>query len=79
MIQMMFTQAVRMDYEAIALMLTTKFESVLLRSTQIVVPAILKRLRRNCFLNEMKLHMLQKLQPSFLFRHADELVEILED
>lgn len=75
----MFIQAVRLDNEPIALIIVIKFESVMLRSTGEVVPAILTRLRRNTFLNEMKLYMLQRLQPSFYFRHADELVEILEE
>ena len=74
----MFAQAIRLDYEPISLMLVLKFESVMLRSTAIVVPAIMQRLRNDCFLNEMKLYILQLLQPSFHFRHADELVEILE-
>ena len=40
-IQAMFTQAIRLDYEPISLMLVLKFESVMLRSTAIVVPAIM--------------------------------------
>lgn len=47
-----------MDNEPIALIIVIKFESVMLRSTGDVVPAVLTRLRRNTFLNEMKLYML---------------------
>jgi len=42
-------------------MLSLKYESVMLRSAHIVVPAVLSRLERNCFLNEMKLYMLKEL------------------
>ena len=79
MITALFVQAVRADYESIAIFIATKYESVMQQSAAIVVPAILARLRRNCFLNEMKVYMLQGLQPSFHFRHADELVEVLEE
>ena len=51
----------------------------MIRSAVTVVPAIMARLRRNCFINEMKVYMLQGMQPAFHFRHADELVEILTE
>ena len=51
----------------------------MLRSAHIIVPALMSRLHRKENLNEMKLYALQRMQPSFHFRHADELVEVFED
>ena len=51
----------------------------MLRSTSILLPVILSRLRRKCFLTEMKLYILQKLQFNMHFRHADDFVELLEE
>lgn len=67
------------DYEPISLMLVLEFESVMLRSTSVLLPAILLRLRRNCFLTEMKLCIIQRLQYYMHFRHADDFVELLEE
>jgi len=62
-----------------ALMLALQYESVLLRTAEVVVPAVLLRFEmKELYLNEMKLFILQILQPSFHFRHADAFVQILE-
>jgi len=75
----MFTQATKMNIEPMALMLALEFESVLLRTTQVVVPVLLSRLeQKDLSFNEMKLFILQRLQRSFHFRHADTFVQILE-
>jgi len=59
LIEAMFTQATKMENEPLALMLALEFESVLLRTTQVVVPVILSRFDRKDFvLNEMKLFIL---------------------
>ena len=78
MLQSMFSQAIKLDFESIALQIILKFESALLRSAETTVPFLLASLRRRDGLTEIKLSILQMLQSSFLFRHADELVEILE-
>jgi len=55
----MFTQATKMGNEPMALMLALEFESVLLRTTQVVVPVLLSRFeQKDMTLNEMKLFIL---------------------
>jgi len=55
----MFTQATKQEKDPMALMLALEFESVLLRTTSIVVPALLSRFdRKDLSLNEMKLFIL---------------------
>jgi len=79
LIQALFTQATKLEKEPMALMLALEFESVLLRTTQIVVPALLAHCeQKELSLNEMKLFILHRLQPGFHFRHADTFVQILE-
>jgi len=76
----MFTQAVRLELEPMALMLTQQFESVMSRSPDSALPAILNSLRKpNATLNEVKLFILQRLKPSLRFKHADELLQLLEE
>ena len=60
-IQAMFTEALKSDLEQIALMLALRFESVMLRSSHIIVPAILSQLTKQSGLNELKLYALQLL------------------
>ena len=75
----MFRSALKLDNEPMALTLAHKFESVMIRSANSVVPSILARFRRENGFNEIMLHALQQMQPSFHFMHADELIEILEE
>ena len=59
LIQAMFTQATKLEKEPMALMLALEFESVLLRTTQVVVPVLLSQFeRKDLSLNEMKLFIL---------------------
>ena len=75
----MFMQAVRLDEDAIALHMSTHFESLLLRSTGTVVPIILSKMQKDpSQVNEINMSLLQRLQPRFHFRHADQLVHLLE-
>ena len=78
LIQAMFTEALKRDQEPVAFMIALRFESVMLRSSHIIVPAILNQLVNKSGLNEMKLNALQLLQPAFHFRHANEIVSIFE-
>jgi hypothetical protein len=75
----MFSKAVQLNFDSIAMMMMLKFESALLRSANVTVPIILASLRsKESITSEIKLSLLQILQPSFLFKHADGLVEIFE-
>ena len=56
-----------------------KYESLLLRSGTLVIQPLLECLRRpKGSISELKLSILQILQKSFLFRHAEATVEIFE-
>ena len=72
----MFIQAIKHNEDAIALHMSSHFASLLLRSTGLVVPVILNQLQKEStkMVNEVKLSLLQRLQPRFHFRHADQLV-----
>lgn len=75
----MFIQAVKLDEDSIALHMSVHYASVLLRSTGLIVPIILSKMHKDATqVNEIKLSLLQRLQPRFHFRHADQLVQILE-
>ena len=51
----------------------------MLRSTGLVVPILLSKMQKDpSEVNEVKLSLLQRLQPNFHFKHADLLVHILE-
>lgn len=75
----MFVQAVRQNEDAIALHMSMHFASLLLRSTEQVVPIILTKMQNDATaVNEIQLSILQRLQPRFHFRHADRFVQIIE-
>jgi len=75
MLWSMFCQAVKLGFESIAMQMVFKFESALLRAPKITVGVVLASLRKKNFcLTEIKLSLLQMLQPSFMFRHADDVV-----
>lgn len=79
MLQSIFCQAVKLDFDSIAMQMVLKFESALLRAPKITVSVVLGKLRKqNVDLTEIKLSLLQMLQPGFMFLHADEIVEIFE-
>ena len=55
------------------------FTSILRRSTGLVVPYLLNKMQKDLsHVNEVQLSLLQRLQPCFHFRHADQLTHILE-
>ena len=59
--------------------MSNQFVSVLLRNTGQIVPHILNIMQKDpTSVTEVKLSLLQRLQPRFHFRHADQLVHILE-
>ena len=68
----MFMQSVKNDEDAIALHMITHFRSILLRSTGTIVPIILNKMQKDASaVSEVKLSLLQHLQPRFHFKHAD--------
>lgn len=68
----MFIQAVKQNEDSIALHMSTHFISLLLRSTELVVPMVLNQMQKDhSTINEAKLSLLQRLEPQFHFRHAD--------
>ena len=79
LVQAMFMQAVKQDEDAIALHMSVHFTSLLRRSTGLVVPILLSKMQKDpTEVSEVKLSLLQRLQPNFHFKHADLLVHILE-
>ena len=59
--------------------LSRVFEANLLQCAAKVVPPVIKKLRDSKFSQlEILLTLLQKLQPEFHFKHADDLIAIFE-
>ena len=62
-----------------ALHMSILFQSVLLRSTEVVVPIIISNMQKDVnTINEFNMSLLQRLQSKFHFRDADALVTLLE-
>ena len=75
----MFKMAIKQGEDAIALHMSIIFQSVLLRSTEIVVPIIISNMQKDMnTINEFNMSLLQRLQSKFHFRDADALVTLLE-
>ena len=75
----MFIVLLNRNDQSKILHMITLYESILLQMTDQVVPPLLSALQKDSFLNmESLMEVVQHLQPSFQFNHAEVFVDNLE-